>query len=171
MDRIILVLIVLALGADAALWIRNPMHVPPGFPTARALGLERFHELGSSMSPAVGEGRYVLVSTWSYWNSDPQVGDVVAFAYPGNPALADLKRVVAVPGSTIEIRNGLVYVDDELISQPYANSSPGDADQSLSKRRVPAHSYFVMGDNSERSEDSRDYGVIARSTIIGKQVW
>lgn len=169
-DLLTALALLLALGGgEGALWMRNPLHVPPGFRPARACGFQVFEELDSSMEPAVSEGHHVLVSAWPYWWKEPRVGDVVAFVYPRDPTIADLKRVVAGAGSTVEIRQGVLYVDGKpsssasdpaVVSRFYRLSSP---------QIIPPHSYFVMGDNAPSSEDSRSYGVIPRDRIIGKQ--
>jgi signal peptidase I len=167
-DFLLLLLVVLVAGSEATLWYRNPMHVPPDFLPARAVGLQLFHEPSTSMEPTVLSGRHVIVSAWAYWRDEPKVGDIVAFVYPDDPSLADLKRVIAVGGSTIEIKGGKVYVDDRPITEPYVQSSIDNTYRSLSKRLVPENSFFVMGDNRDGSEDSRDYGAIPRERIIGK---
>jgi len=163
-----LLLLVGLLGGEAMLWAVNPLGVPARFVPARALGLQLFRAQGPAMEPAVPEGQRVLVSAWAYWHEQPQVGDIVAFAYPGNPAIADLKRVVAVGGSTVEIKNGVLYVDGVRRAEPYTHASAA-VPISMRPLRVPRNSYFVMADNREPSEDSRNYGPIARADIIGKQ--
>jgi len=167
-DSLLLVAVLLILGSEATLWHRNPMHVPPDFLPARAIGLELCHELSTSMEPTVRDGQHVIVSSWAYWGREPEVGDIVAFVYPNDPSLADLKRIIAVGGSTIEVKRGEVYVDGRRITEPYVESSIKNTYRSVSKQRIPAGSFFVMGDNRDGSEDSRDYGPISRDRIIGK---
>jgi len=86
-------------------------------------------------------------------------------------ALADLKRVVAIGGSTVEIRNGITYVDGQPLAEPYLPTRLRPAGDSLqmAATRVPADSYFVMGDNRDGALDSRDFGPISRDHIIGRQ--
>src|SRR5579871_6806757 len=111
-DLLTALALLLALGGcEGALWMRNPLQVPNGFGPARACGFQVFQELDNSMQPGVSAGHHVLVSAWPYWWEEPQVGDVVAFVYPRDAALADLKRIVAGAGSTVEIRQGVLYVD------------------------------------------------------------
>jgi signal peptidase I len=168
-DWITGLLILLILLSEATFWAVNPMRIPPAFLPARAFGLQVFRELDSSMKPTISPRQRILVSAWPYWKHEPQAGDVVAFLYPPNPSLADLKRIVAVGGSSVEIRNGIVYVDGKSDT----GSSPGptvDGDD-MAMRRVPPGSYFVLGDDRGASEDSRNYGVIRRSHIIGEAIW
>lgn len=168
-DFVTLFILLLIVGAEGALWVENPMHVPAAFMPARATGLQLFHEMDSSMKPAISPGQYVLVSAWSYWRHEPQAGDVVAFQYPLNPALADVKRVVAVGGSTVEVVSGITYVDGKRDSSLHSRRAAGGRDMPV--MRVPLGSYFVLGDDPDSSDDSRDYGVIKRDRIIGEAVW
>lgn len=105
-DLLSVLLILLLLGLEVALWVVNPLHIPPAFVPARALGVQIFQQMDASMEPTVPEGEHVLVSAWAYWSHEPQVGDVVAFQYPANPTVADLKRIVATGGSTVESETG-----------------------------------------------------------------
>ena len=161
------------LAAEGALWVGNPMHIPAGFMPARAFGLEAFKEVDTSMKPTISPGQYVVVSSWSYWRHQPRAGDVVVFQYPRDPSLGDLKRIVAAPGSTVEIRNGVTYVDGKPEPgsnlQRYAGLTASGPD--MPAMRVPVGGYFVMGDDRNSSEDSRNYGVIGRDRILGKVVW
>lgn len=166
-DLVLLLILLLLIAAEAILWVSNPMHIPKEFIPARAFGLQRFQELGPSMEPAIHEGTGIIVSAWPYWHADPQVGDIIAFEYPENPSIADLKRVIATGGSTIEIRNGVTYINDQPYPEPYLQSSPTSR-MVMSKVQVPLGSYFVMGDNRDPSEDSRNYGVIMRDHIVGR---
>lgn len=123
------------------------------------------------MEPAVPGGEHVLVSAWPYWRGEPQLGDIIAFQYPSNPGVADLKRVVALGGSTVAIRDGTTYVDGKPLPEPYLPARLRLAGDSLemSATRIPRGSYFVMGDNRDVSRDSRDYGPIPRDRILGKE--
>jgi signal peptidase I len=166
-------LVLLILAADGALWVENPMHVPAGFIPARAFGFEVFKEVDASMKPRLSPGQYVLVSAWAYWRHQPHAGDVVVFQYPRDPSLGDLKRIVAVMGSTVEIRNGVTSVDGlpepGSDAQRYSELTVSGPD--MPAMRVPAGTYFVMGDDRDSSEDSRNYGVIRRDRILGRVMW
>ncbi|MGC1459763.1 MAG: signal peptidase I [Steroidobacteraceae bacterium] len=164
-----LVLLVALIGGEVTLWAVNPLGVPASFLPARAVGLQLFRAQGPAMEPAVPEGERVLVSAWSYWHDQPQAGDIVAFVYPRDPDIADLKRVVAVGGSTVELRQGALYVNGVPQDEPYLDASERSAPVSMRPVQVPLNSYFVMADNREQSEDSRHFGPIARASIIGKQ--
>lgn len=164
--------ILLIIAAEVTLWVENPMHIPRGFMPARAFGVEMFQELDSSMKPAISPGQYVIVSSWPYWRHEPQVEDVIAFQYPPNPRLADVKRIVAVGGSTVEMRNGITYVDGKPHPARFKRGLRATADtRDMPVMQVPRGSYFVMGDDRDSSEDSRNYGAIQRHRIIGEALW
>ena len=163
-----LVLLLVIVGAEAAMWVVNPLHVPEAFLPARALGVQMFDEPGTAMQPGLAAGRSIIVSSWAYWHDSPRVGDIVAFAYPRDASVADVKRIVAVGGSTVEIRGGVLYVDGSRPDEPYLDAGSAQTDRSMAKLTVPPDCYFVMGDKRDDSEDSRNYGCIARDRIIGR---
>ena len=170
-DTFSIVLVLLLIAVETIFWVTNPMHISAAFVPARAFGVQLFQQLDSSMEPTVPAGERILVSSWTYWHGEPQVGDIIAYQYPSNPNIADLKRVVALGGSTVEIRHGTTYVDGKPLVEPYLPAHLSLARDSLemTATRVPAGSYFVMGDNRDGSRDSRDYGPISRDQIIGRQ--
>jgi signal peptidase I len=169
-DALTFVLLLLLLfGSEGALWIDNPMHIPADFISARLLGVQMFQEPGTAMEPAVLPGRHVLVCAWPYLKGKPRVGEVVAFVYPLDPSIADLKRIVATGGSTVEFRDGLLYVDGKRIDEPYLRGPPAGNPDVMPPLLVPADSYFVLADNRLGSEDSRSYGPIPRDRIIGEE--
>jgi signal peptidase I len=162
-------MLALVIGLEVTLWVTNPMHIPRAFLPARVFGLQLFREPGPAMEPTVEAGQRVLVSSWPYWSEPPRVGDIVAFAYPADPSIADVKRIVATGGSTVEIRDGTLLVDGKKQEEPYLNASDRRTRRDMHIEQVPAGTYFVMGDNRDVSEDSRNYGFIARQRIIGKE--
>lgn len=107
---------------------------------------------------------------------DPQRGDIVAFRAPplarercGSEGVR-IKRIVALGGETWEERNGDIYIDGEKLSEPYAKARVLDTRASYPPRRIPPGTYFLMGDNRADSCDSREWGVLRRSAIIGPVV-
>jgi signal peptidase I len=88
----------------------------------------------------------------------------------GDPSIKDLiKRVIALPGETIESREGQVYIGGRLLSEPYLPR--GTQTLNLPLRTIPADQYFVMGDNRTNSEDSRYFGPISKDLIVGKMAF
>ena len=125
----------------------------------------RFIVEGSSMEPNFHTGQMLIVSRLSYKLSSPQRGDVIVFQYPDNPVDDYIKRVIGIPGDTVEITDGHVFIHGQMISEPYLSTVTTDTH---GKWVVPPGSYFVMGDNRPHSSDSRTWGMLSREFIIGK---
>lgn len=137
--------------------------------------VQAFYIPSGSMLPTLQERDRVLVNKLSYDLHDVHRGDVVVFKGPEQTEgeVKDLiKRVIALPGDTVESRDGLVYVNGQAIAEPYLG--PGINTGPLERQTVPPHKYWVMGDNRGNSKDSRFFGPIDKSLIIGRafvKVW
>ena len=138
------------------------------------LAVQNYRVEGSSMYGTLHHSEFVLVNKLAYVRSEPQHGDIIVFNYPQDPSEQFVKRIIAIPGDTIEIRQGIVYVNGERVTEPYVSKGTqlaGFADRDeLSNRTVPADAFFVMGDNRRGSRDSREWGYLPRKFIVGK-VW
>ena len=106
-------------------------------------------------------------------------GDIIVFKYPDEPDRDFIKRVIGLPGETVELRNKKVYVDGKPLDEPYVHflTPPSSEDQEVtsydvrenySPKTVPADHYFVMGDNRDNSQDSRYWGFLPRNYVKGK---
>jgi len=122
---------------------------------------------GESMEPSFEEPQRLLVIKAVYWFGDPQRGDVVIFHSKTRSDENLIKRVIGLPGETVEIKDGTVYIYDEPLEEPYIAELP---DSDYPSIEVPEGEYFVMGDNRNHSNDSRSWGTISGENIIGK-VW
>ncbi len=125
---------------------------------------------GSSMSPTLENGERLVVEKVSYRFTEPDYGDIIVFKFPYNPQEEFIKRVIALPGDTVEIRQGEVLVNNDPIDEQYISEPPLS---SFSSREVPEDHYFVLGDNRNNSLDSRDrrVGFVPRELIVGRAVW
>jgi len=125
---------------------------------------------GPSMLPTLEDGQRLLVDRLTYRFQDPQRGDVVVFRYPANPRQHFIKRIIAIPGDEVLISRGTVYVNGVALEEPYI---AGPMFGSFGPVVVPPDSYFVLGDNRNNSEDSRDrrVGFVPRDHIIGRAIW
>ncbi|HUY41376.1 MAG TPA: signal peptidase I [Candidatus Dormibacteraeota bacterium] len=123
---------------------------------------------GRSMAPGISSGEYVLIDTLAYRFSRPARGDIVAFRRSDDPSAGPsiyIKRIIGLPGDRVAIRDGIVYVDAKRLSEPYVRYR--DA-HSFSPIVVPAGALYVLGDNRADSEDSRAFGCIPETAVIGR---
>ena len=168
------VTIVVAVGAVLAIkaWVVNPYRIP-----------------SSSMEPTLHcarpgsgcEARFsdrVLANRFIYHFRSPHRGDIVVFQTPPRTELPPprgcgtggtfVKRVVGLPGETIEGRSGRVLVDGKPLDEPYLDQLARDGITPFARRRIPDDEYFMMGDNRGQSCDSREWGPVPRAKIIGE---
>ena len=133
----------------------------------------------SSMADSLLEGDYIFVNKLAYeYGSEPKVGDIIVFKYPNNPAKQYIKRIVALPGQTVQIADKVLYVNGEIAPIPTHSKHtdsriiPGDLSfrDNFDEYIVPPDEYFVMGDNRDDSRDSRFWGCVPRENILGKAV-
>lgn len=132
------------------------------------LACARFVVDGPSMQPTFHTGQFIIVSRVNYLLGDPQRGEVVVFHYPNNPTQDYIKRVVGVPGDTVEIRETLVYVNGELLNEPYINEPCQPSSCRDNSWTLGEDEYFMMGDNRNHSSDSRAFGAVNRQFIVGE---
>jgi signal peptidase I len=140
--------------------------------------IQAFYIPSKSMVPTLRVGDRVLVNKVSYDMHDIHRGDVVVFKRPPGEAASGIKdlikRVIGLPGETLEAQDGRVYVDGKLLDEPYVSKDCPNGTDNLPKTTVPAHKVFVMGDNRCDSRDSRYFGAIDEGLIVGRafvRVW
>lgn len=156
--------------------------------------VQNFRVEGSSMYPTFVNGQYVLVNKAAYARIDtntlanwlpfvhhstnpehfifgaPQRGDVIVFhpPWPNDPSKDFIKRVVAVPGDMVDVRGGNVYVNGALVSTPYIHQPTEPLNPCWTQITLRQNQYYVMGDNRGNSSDSRAWGPIDASEIVGR---
>lgn len=148
-----------------------------------------------SMKPTLLVGDFILVNKLVYRFSEPQRGDIVVFKYPIDPNIDFIKRIIALPGEEVEVRNNQVFINgkplplievgrgeengvrkviyEEVLPESKKHKVQFYEDFPFSKRDfgpvvVPPNHYFVMGDNRDNSEDSRYWGFLPKENIVGK---
>lgn len=142
----------------------------------RTFVVQSFYIPSTSMTPALQVGDRVLVNKLSYRFGDPGRGDIVVFEAPpgeGNREIKDLiKRVIGLPGETIEGRDGRVYIDGKALEEPWLPK--GIQSRTFGPEKVPADHYWVLGDNRFDSRDSTFFKSIPRGSIVGEgfvRIW
>ena len=138
--------------------------------------IARPHQVkGLSMYPNFHDGDYILTDMISYRFHEPQRGDVIIFQAPPSPTDEFIKRIIGLPGDTIELKDGHVYLNGTLEPDAFLpNGVKTNGEQFLSEGKtitVPPDNYFVLGDNRPASSDSREWGFVPRKNIVGKAFW
>lgn len=127
---------------------------------------------GDSMQPNFPDGEYLLTDKVTYRLDEPKRGDVIVFKAPTGNGDEFIKRIIGLPGETVSITNGEVYINKELLNEPYLSDEIYTSSASfLSEGKevtVPEESYLVFGDNRPRSSDSRVFGFITKKDITGR---
>ncbi len=122
---------------------------------------------GTSMLPRLEDQDRLFINKFVYRFEKIERGDVIVFNYPRDPEKSYIKRVIALPGDTLLVDDGLVYVNGNKLREPYVPERYRDI-RSLALTTIPPHQYFVMGDHRSISSDSRDFGPVDRHFIYGK---
>jgi signal peptidase I len=142
----------------------------------RTYVVQAFKIPSGSMRPTLMEGDKLFVNKFIYRFKPIQRGDIIVFKYPGEPKKDFIKRLVAFGGETVELRDGKILVDGEVLEDAqtfgkfyYYNHDPFGGPHE--KIRVPEDSYYVLGDNSANSTDSRFWGFVPKKNIIGKAIF
>lgn len=124
---------------------------------------------GASMAPTFETGEYLIVDRATYHLEQPQRGDVVVFRYPGDPSKFFIKRVIGLPGETVQLENGVTTIEknegDIALEEPYLVRDRTDEGLTIT---LSNDEYFVMGDNRGASSDSRTWGPVPRENIVGR---
>ncbi len=129
------------------------------------LSIQTYEVFQTSMEPNFSEGQRVLVNKAAYWFGGPQRGDVILLKAPGNNDETFIKRAIGLPGDTIEIISGQLYINGVAIEEPYVIKS---FTYSMQKLTIPEGNYFVLGDNRDISNDSHNGWLLAEEDVIGK---
>ena len=126
------------------------------------------------MLPQLHDGERLLVDKLVYYKFKSfdwghlQRGDVVVFWYPKDPDKSYVKRVIGLPGETVEMRDGVVLINGQELNENYLDAEHNQSLQDFKPTRVDEHFYFVMGDNRDNSSDSRIWGLVPEKYIYGK---
>ena len=125
---------------------------------------------GGSMEPGLEDQERIFINKLAYRIENIQRGDIVVFHYPLDPRKSFIKRVIGVPGDRIRISRGQVFRNGQRLDEAYVPEAYADS-RSYSETLVLPGSYFVLGDHRSMSNDSREFGPVARRYIYGKAVF
>jgi signal peptidase I len=131
---------------------------------------QAFRVQGTSMQPLLADGERIIVNKFVFRFHPIERGDVVVFWYPREPQISFIKRVVGLPGDTVELRRGVLYVNGQHANESYLAPEYRDSDN-YQPSEVKKGFYFVLGDHRNSSNDSRAWGEVPERYIYGKAVY
>lgn len=160
------------IAKEAGSWL---LHIAAALLLAQLISFLVFQPIvvkGESMQSTLQNGELMYVSKPEYLLGDPSRGDVIICRYPGRTEYF-VKRVMGLPGETVEVDHNAVYINGELIPEPYLDDEKNNNGFSMEAFTLGADEYFVMGDNRDNSHDSRNYygygspAAITRDMVVG----
>ncbi|MDS1029927.1 signal peptidase I [Bacillota bacterium LX-D] len=125
-----------------------------------------FYIPSGSMEPTLQVNDRIIVNKLTYRFSEPKRGDIIVFKFPLDPSRDYIKRLIGLPGETLEIKNSVIYINNKPIKESYLPPNLHFAD--FPPVKIPKNAYFMMGDNRNNSQDSRYWGTLQKNLIIGK---
>ncbi len=136
----------------------------------RSFAVASFYIPSGSMEPTLLESDRLIADRLSYTFHlrEPERGDIVIFRFPDNPKVDYIKRVIALPGETVEIHNRQVFIDGEPLDEEYIAEPPR---YDMPPIEVPDDQYFVLGDNRNRSRDSHVWGFVPKANLVGEALF
>lgn len=134
----------------------------------RAYVAQPFIVSGASMEPNFYDGEYLIIDELTYAFRAPARGETIVFRYPLDPSEFFIKRIVGLPGETIEIKSGNVLINEGTLPEPYLPRGAEKETLPNLKIKLDENEYFVLGDNRPRSSDSRFWGALPREKIMGR---
>ena len=137
--------------------------------------IQPFYVKGASMEPSFYDHEYLVIDELTYRFNDPERGDIVVFRYPADPSQFFIKRIIGLPGETVEVLEGEVKIYNDAFPNGISLDEEAYLPEeylSVGKRVITlkADEYFVMGDNRPNSLDSRYFGAVSRDAVVGR-VW
>jgi signal peptidase I len=127
---------------------------------------------GTSMLPRLENDERIFVNKFEYNFSNIQRGDIVVFWYPDDPSKSFIKRVIGLPGESVRMdQQGHLYINGRIVEEPYLSDERNRYPRVIPEQVVRAAHYFVMGDNRDASNDSRQWGLVPEKYIYGKAMF
>lgn len=136
--------------------------------------IQPFYVKGASMEPNFHDSEYLIIDEISYRFNPPVRGDIIVFRYPKDPQEYFIKRVIGLPGDTVQIKDNGVYIFNKdyptgyKLTESYIPKNVSTVAYSEDKVVVGDNQFFVLGDNRQASKDSRSFGVVDKSFLVGR---
>lgn len=169
-----------AFWAEARLLLRDLIFILMGAVIVVVFVVQPVKVEGTSMLPRLHDGERIFVNKLIYYHWPrlerygwPRLerGDIVVFWYPNDPEKSYVKRIIGLPGETVEVREGRILINNQEISEPYLDPQRNLGHRTQTPVQVKEHYYFVMGDNRDNSSDSRIWGLVPEKYIYGKALF
>jgi signal peptidase I len=166
--------------AEARLLLRDLVFILMGAVLIVVFVVQPVKVEGTSMLPRLHDGERIFVNKLIYYHWPrlegygwPRLerGDIVVFWYPNDPEKSYVKRIIGLPGETVEGREGHIYVNGDELNEPYLDPQRNLSRRSQTPVHISEHHYFVMGDNRDNSSDSRSWGLVPEKYIYGKALF
>lgn len=137
------------------------------------LFVAQFHKVsGNSMVPTLHTGDYLITEKVSYRFRNPKHGEIIVLQNPRDESQDFIKRIIALPGDTIEIKDNILYINNQPLQEKYLpQGTPSRSGAFITEGtpiKVADNQYFVLGDNRAHSSDSRDWGPVTKGEIVGR---
>ena len=120
------------------------------------------------MMPSLRPGDHVLVDVSAYREAGPARGDILVFSIPRADGRSDIKRVIGLPGERVVMAEGVLFIDERQLAEPYLGGLPSSVGLGEWTWDLGAGEYLVLGDNRAHSTDSREFGPIGADRIVGR---
>ncbi len=171
---IVIGIVVFAITAMISLYFINPYNIKSNNIRPRIIGMDIYRIPSKSMQPLLNPGDVIVISNKAYLETAINRNEIIVFNRKPNEktgkVIPFIKRVVALPGDLLKIHKGFTYVNGKQISESYIKSANKIKQYSLNMTeiQIPKDKLFVLGDNRDNSNDSRMFGVISKSDVVGK---
>ncbi len=138
--------------------------------------IQPFYVKGASMEPSFYDHEYLIIDEISHRFREPERGEIIVFKYPNDPSQYFIKRIIGLPGEKVEIKEGKVYVYTKdtsrrvRLEESYLDPGTETFASQEETAELGADEYYVLGDNRNYSKDSRNFGAVKKSFIVGR-VW
>ena len=155
------------IGREAVAWVKTLLSAAVYATLIVTFGFQVARVEGHSMAPTLANQDRLIVNKFAYLIGSPRPGDIVMMLYPKEPDKSFVKRIIAEPGDTVEIKDGRVYVNDVELADDFVDPSYRSHDDHPRLEIQPGY-YYVLGDHRNNSSDSREWGEVPKKYVVGR---